>query len=204
MADARPPKVYVVDDDAPMRESLTWLIGSVGLEVETFADAAAFLDTYRAEDPGCLVLDVRLPGMNGTELQREMAGRGMTLPIIFITGHGEVQVATRVMKAGAIDLLEKPFSHQDLLDRIHEALELDQKVRDRHARKQASRKVIECLSNREREVLELVLEGSSSREIGEKLGISRRTVEAHRAHMMEKTGAGSLVELMRIAMAAGT
>jgi len=194
------PTVFVVDDDRPMRRSLGWLLESVGLVVETFATAEEFLASWTPERPGCLVLDVRMPGLSGLELQAELVRRGVGVPTIVITGHAEVPMAVRALKSGAVDFLEKPFSDQLLLDRVHEALEIDRQARDAEERRSMAERRLADLTAREREVLELVVAGHTSREIAERLRVSPRTVEVHRARVMEKMGATSLAELVRLAL----
>jgi two-component system response regulator FixJ len=191
--------VFVVDDDDAMRASLCWLIGSVDLPVESFASAADFLETYDGR-PGCLVLDVRMPGMSGLDLQNELRTRAITIPVIFITGHGDVPMAMRAVKAGALDFFEKPFSHQELLDRIQEALGRDADQRRQQAAHARIESHWERLTPREREVAELLVDGRSNRAVAERLGISVRTVEVHRAHVMEKMQAGGLADLVQMVL----
>jgi two-component system response regulator FixJ len=195
----RPGTVFVVDDDDAMRASLCWLIGSVDLPVESFASAADFLETYDGR-PGCLVLDVRMPGMSGLDLQNELRTRAITIPVIFITGHGDVPMAMRAVKAGALDFFEKPFSHQELLDRIQEALGRDADQRRQQAAHARIESHWERLTPREREVAELLVDGRSNRAVAERLGISVRTVEVHRAHVMEKMQAGGLADLVQMVL----
>ncbi|WKB55196.1 response regulator transcription factor [Eleftheria terrae] len=190
--------VFVVDDDPSMREGLSSLIRSVGLRVETFADAHGFLCRPLPDAPACLVLDVRLPGQSGLDLQRELAESGQSLPIIFMTGHGDIPMSVRAMKAGATEFLPKPFRDQDLLDAIRFALE-----REAHARQQRARVAdIHCrlasLTGREREVLALIVKGRLNKQTAAELDISEITVKVHRRHIMEKMGAGSLAELVRM------
>ena len=191
-------RVYVVDDDPDMRDGLRWLIEGVGLAMECFADGSAFLANYDANLAGCLITDVRMPGLSGLALQDEMAARSIELPVIVITGHGDVPTAVRALQAGAIDFLEKPFSEQQLLDRLQQALELDA----RRLREQKQREALTArrslLTDRETEVLALVSEGLKSRAIAEYLGISVRTVDVHRARMMQKMGAPSLAALLKM------
>jgi len=193
------PTVFVVDDDDAMRASLCWLIGSVDLNVEAYGSAAEFLESYD-QRPGCMVLDIRMPGMSGLELQNELKARGIGLPVIFITGHGDVPMALKAVKAGALDFFEKPFSHQELLDRIQEALTADAEAR----RERAARKRIavrwEALTAREREVTDLLVAGHANRAIAAQLGISVRTVEVHRAHVMEKMKTDSLASLVQMVL----
>ena len=191
--------VFVVDDDAPMRESLKNLIRSVGLRVELFSSAQEFLRSKRLDLPSCLVLDVRLPGLSGLDLQKRMTEAGMEIPIIFITGHGDIPMSVRAMKAGAVEFLTKPFRDQDLLDSIQEALERDRKAREERAALQELRSRFASLTPREREVMERVVAGLLNKQIGAELGTSETTVKIHRHQVMEKMGAGSLPELVRMA-----
>ena len=197
------PIVFVVDDDRAMRESLRWLLESIGLSVRTYATAAEFLDDHDPAQPGCLVLDVRMPGMSGLDLQTELARRGAELPTIVVTGHAEVAMAVRAVKAGAIDFIEKPFSDQLLLDRVRQALEIDRQSREVRMRREEARRRLASLSAREREVLGLVAAGKANKEIAAALGLSPKTVEVHRAHVMAKMAVDSLAELIRVALLAG-
>jgi FixJ family two-component response regulator len=197
------PTVFVVDDDSAMRDSLRWLLESVGLTVRTYPTAADFLREYDPSLPGCLVLDIRMPGMSGLDLQAELARRGAGLPTIVVTGHAEVPMAVRAVKAGALDFIEKPFSDQLLLDRVRQALELDREDREVRRRRGEARSRFETLTTREREVLELVAAGKANKEIAAALGLSPKTVEVHRAHVMSKMAADSLAELVRAALLAG-
>jgi RNA polymerase sigma factor (sigma-70 family) len=194
------PTVFVVDDDPAMRESLRWLIESVGLEVATFPSPQEFLHIYDAAKPGCLVLDMRMPGMSGLELQEELHERGANIPIIIITGYAEVPMAVRALKAGAVDFIEKPFSDQLLLDRIQHAIEVDRQARAAQARQADIATRIGSLSPREREVMDLVVQGNANREIAETLGLSPKTVEVHRARVMEKMKVDSFAELIRVVL----
>jgi len=197
------PTVFVVDDDRAMRDSLRWLLESVGLSVRTYATAAAFLHEYEPSQPGCLVLDIRMPGMSGLDLQAELLRRGAGLPTIVVTGHAEVPMAVRAVKAGAVDFIEKPFSDQLLLDRVRQALEIDRQSREVRTRREEARRRLASLSAREREVLGLVVAGKANKEIAAALGLSPKTVEVHRAHVMSKMAADSLAELIRAAILAG-
>ena len=194
------PVVFVVDDEPAMRDSLRWLIESTGLHVETFADANTFLARIRPELPGCLVLDVRMPGMSGLDLQTELQRRGIGLPTIVITGHAEVPMAVRAVKAGAIDFIEKPFSDQLLLDRVRQGIDMDRQERDGRARRDNALRRIGLLTQREREVLDLVVAGKANKEIAAALGLSPKTVEVHRSHVMEKMQAASVAELVRLVL----
>jgi FixJ family two-component response regulator len=192
--------VFVVDDDDAFRDSLQVLFESVGLEVETFASAASFLDGLDPERRGCLVLDVRMPGMSGLELQSRLNERGISLPIIFITGHGDVPMAVRAMKSGAVDFLTKPFSHQELLDLVQVALEGAAEQRQREADRRTVLERLQRLTPREEEVMQLVVEGQANKIIAHRLGISQRTVEIHRSQVMKKMEAASLAELVRMVL----
>ena len=197
------PTVFVVDDDRAMRDSLSWLLDSVGLRVRSYATAAEFLADHDPAQPGCLVLDVRMPGMSGLDLQAELARRGVELPTIVITGHAEVSMAVRAVKAGALDFIEKPFSDQLLLDRVRQALEIDLEVREVRRRREDALRRLATLTAREREVLNLVVAGKQNKEIASELGVSPKTVEVHRAHVMSKMCVDSLAELIRITLLAG-
>ena len=191
--------VFVVDDDAPMRESLKNLIRSVGLRVELFASAQEFLRSKRPDLPSCLVLDVRLPGLSGLDLQRRTGDAGIEIPIVFVTGHGDIPMSVRAMKAGAVEFLTKPFRDQDLLDAIQQALERDGKARDQRTALEEVRSRFASLTSREREVMKRVVAGLLNKQIGAELGTSETTVKIHRHQVMEKMGAGSLPELVRMA-----
>jgi FixJ family two-component response regulator len=191
--------VFVVDDDAPLRESLQNLIRSVGLRVEAFASAQEFLDRPRPEVPGCLVLDVRLPGLSGLDLQQRMAEGNRDMPIIFITGHGDIPMTVQAMKAGAVAFLTKPFRDQELLDAIQQALVRDRKAREQRAKSEELRCRYRSLTPREREVMALVVAGLLNKQIAAELGTSEASVKVHRQHVMEKMGAGSLAALVRMA-----
>ncbi len=197
------PVVFVVDDDQAMRSSLEWLIESVGMKVETYASADEFLDSYYPGRAGCLLLDVRMPGMSGLELQAYLAKEQIKIPVIIITGHGDVGMAVRAMKAGAVDFIEKPFHDEDLLASIRVALDFDQEQRRLQAQRAELAARLAQLTPREHEVMELVTEGRSNRDIAAALGVSAKTVEAHRARVMEKMRASSLAELVRMALVAG-
>jgi FixJ family two-component response regulator len=190
--------VFVVDDDSSIREAIESLVKLAGLRVETFGSAQEFLRSKRADLPGCVVLDVELPGLSGLDLQRELAAHGIKLPIIFITGYGDIPMSVRAMKAGALEFLTKPFRDQDLLDAIEQALERDRAAR-RHAREIAElRERFDVLTSREREVMSLVVAGRLNKQIGFELKISEVTVKIHRGRVMNKMGAESLAELVRM------
>ncbi len=191
--------VFVIDDEAEMRESLKNLIRSVGLRVESFASAQEFLCDTRGEVPGCLVLDVRLKGLSGLDLQKRMSEAGMEIPIIFITGYGDIPMTVQAMKAGAVEFLTKPFRSQDLLDAIQKALERDRNAREQRAKIEELHSRYRSLTRREREVMNLVVAGLLNKQIAAELGTSEASVKVHRQHVMEKIRAGSLAELVRIA-----
>jgi len=191
--------VFVVDDDAAVRRSLENLIRSVGLRAETFASAQEFLRNKRPDVPTCLVLDVRLPDLSGLDLQKRMAEADMEIPIIFITGHGDIPMTVQAMKAGAVEFLPKPFRDQDLLDAIQQALERDRKSREQREEVEVLRSRFDLLTPREREVMPLLVAGLLNKQIAAELGSSETTVKIHKHHVMDKMGAGSLAELVTIA-----
>ena len=194
------PIVFVVDDDAAVRNSLRLLVKSVGLTATALASAQEFLASYDPLQPGCLVLDVRMPGMSGLELQQQLNLRGAVIPVIFITGHGDVPMAVEAMQQGAFDFLQKPFRDQDLMDRIQRALEKDRANRAELGGRSRIREQHETLTPREREVLALVASGKANKVMAAHLGLSQRTIEIHRARVMEKMGASSLAHLVRMVL----
>jgi len=194
------PTIFVVDDDEAVRNSLRFLLKSVSLPTQVFASAAEFLQGYQASQPGCLVLDVRMPAMSGLELQQQLNLRGATIPVIFITGHGDIPMAVEAMQHGAFDFLQKPFRDQDLIDRIQKALAKDAKTRASLTEHERIRRRLDSLTPREREVLALMTKGKPNKVMAGELGVSQRTVEIHRARVMEKSGAASLAQLVRMVM----
>jgi len=197
------PTVFVVDDDEAMRSSLRWLVEAEGLRVETFAAASEFLAAYYPGRAGCILLDVRMPGMSGLELQAHLSSQDMRTPVIIITGHGDVPMAVQAMKAGAVDFIEKPFDDEVLLSGIRRALATDAEQRERQENRAELAMRLAQLTPREHEVMERVTEGKSNKEIANALGVSAKTVEAHRARVMEKMGAHSLAELVKMVMESG-
>jgi FixJ family two-component response regulator len=193
------PIVFVVDDDAAARSAIESLLQSVGLRVETFGSASEFLQRRAADGPCCLVLDVRLPGMSGIELQRSLTSARVNIPIIFITGHGDIPMSVEAMKAGALEFLTKPFRGQELLDAINTAIERNRAVRQDDARLADLRRRVEALTPREREVMQHVIAGLLNKQIAAELGTSERTIKIHRAKVMRKMGADTLPDLVRMA-----
>ena len=194
--------VYIVDDDEDVREGFSLLMETIGQRHEMYGSAIEFLDTFHADMCGCLVLDIRMPRMSGLDLQLKLNDLGSLLPIIFITGHGDIPMAVEAMRRGALDFVRKPFREQNLLDRINEALDLDAGKRKDLLDQQQVLERMASLSEREREVLELVALGKMNKAVAFELGISERTVEVHRAHVMEKLGVETLAQLVRVKIAA--
>ena len=197
------PIVFVVDDDASMRQALARLLQSVQLRVEVFASPQEFLQSERPNVPSCLVLDVRLPGLSGLDFQAELARADVRIPIVFITGHGDIPMSVRAMKAGAVDFLAKPFRDQDLLDAVTTAIQRDQKRREHENAMTDLRAHFSSLTPREREIMALVASGLMSKQIAAEVGLSEITVKVHRSHLMKKMGARSVADLVRMAEALG-
>lgn len=200
-ADA-PPTVFVVDDDADLRASIALLMRSVRLPVRSYAGADEFLADWKAEHPGCLILDVRMPGMSGLELQALLEERGTHIPVVFLSGHGDIPMALRAVRAGALDFLEKPFRDQSLIDAVHAALAADEAWRRERGEKQHLSALVEALSPREAQVAALVADGHSSPEIARKLRLSPRTVEMHRARLMKRLGVEGVADVTRVILEA--
>lgn len=194
--------IFVVDDDPGVRQSLEMLIRAIGQSVETYASAGEFLDAYTSERPGCLVLDLRMPGMSGLELQEELGSRGSNLPVIFITAHGDVPTAVDAVKGGAIDFIQKPFRDQDLIEKIELALEQNERALEETAERGDVQARVASLTSRERQVMDIVVDGRTNKAMATELGLSERTVEIHRARVMSKMGAESLADLVKMALRA--
>jgi two-component system, LuxR family, response regulator FixJ len=194
------PAVYIVDDDDAVRSALKFVFKSVGLTATALPSAQAFLDAYDPDQPGCLVLDVRMPGMSGLALQEQLNLRGAIIPVIFISGHADIPMAVDAIQHGAFDFLQKPFRDQDLIDRVQRALAKDRTNRAALKERSQIRQRFESLTPRERDVLALMTQGKANKVMAADLGLSQRTIEIHRAHVMEKTGAASIAQLVRMAM----
>jgi two-component system response regulator FixJ len=191
--------VFVVDDDVAMRDALAQLLEAAGLQAECHADGPSFLEAYADDRPGCLLLDMAMPGMSGIEVQGMLKARGLAIPILFLTGHGDIPMAVRAVQAGAVDFLEKPIKGAVLLERVRRALNMDHEWRQNQDRAHAILQRHARLSPREQEVMALAITGLTSKEIARKLGLSPRTVEVHRTHVMHKMGAANLAELVNLA-----
>jgi len=194
------PVVYVVDDDESIRTLWRWLMESNGIAVSTFATAADFIESYRSGTPGCLVLDLKLPGMSGLELQEYLNRRDIEIPIVFVTGYGDVPAAVSALKGGAIDFIQKPFSYKDVLSVIEKAFARDAEIREKKSRQSVIAARLAALTEREREVLQRIIEGKPNKIIAAELDISVKTIEFHRAKLMEKTGVTSVAELVQLAL----
>lgn len=193
------PTVFIVDDDEAMRDALVQLLESAGLRVEVHADGREFLAVHTADLPGCLLLDMAMPGMTGLEVQAALKARGLAIPIVFLTGHGDIPLAVRAVQGGAVDFLEKPIKGAELIERVKRALYLDEERRRLQGRAQDVLQRHARLSKREKEVMALTVSGLTSKEIAQQLGISPRTVEVHRTHVMHKMGAANVAELVNLA-----
>jgi FixJ family two-component response regulator len=196
--------VFVIDDDASMREAISRLLHAIGLTVRTFGSAREFLSTRLPDIPACIVLDVRLPGLSGLDLQREMVERGIHIPVVFITGHGDIPMSVQAMKAGAVEFLTKPFRDQDLLDAVRSGIQLDRKEREERAELAELRDCVGQLTQREQEVMSLVASGLLNKQIALQLGTSEKTIKIHRSHVMRKMHANSLADLVIMSQKLGT
>jgi RNA polymerase sigma factor (sigma-70 family) len=194
------PTVFIVDDDRNILNAMQFLLKSAHLPCAVFASGEAFLESFDPERPGCLVLDIRMPGVSGLELQERLRVAGSTLPIIFVTGHADVPMAVEAMQKGAFDFVQKPFREKDLLERIRAALTSNRRARDERARRAEVQARLRTLTTREREVMELVVTGKPNKVIAHELGVSQRTVEIHRARVMDKMQARSLADLVRMSL----
>lgn len=197
------PLVFVIDDDEAMRDSIACLLESVGIPCRMFSDASTFLEFCDPHKQGCILMDIRMPGMSGMELLENLKANGVRLPVIIITGHGDVPLAVRALKLGAFDFVQKPFNPHDLLDRVHAALQQVQERRQKDRRLDRLRSNFDALTGREREIMELVVAGDPSKVIGAKLGISSRTVDIHRSNIMRKLNVRTVAELVQSRLALG-
>ncbi|MEN8204552.1 MAG: response regulator [Pseudomonadota bacterium] len=197
------PTVFLVDDDHAVRDALELLLDSAGLRTVSYPSAAAFLEKFDQKHRGCLVLDIRMPGMSGMELQAALTEKSINIPIIFLTGHGNVSMSAKAFRSGAIDFMEKPFNENVLLERIQEAIRQDQSNQDAATRRIDASTRLASLTPREREVMLLIVTGNANKEIATKLDLSTRTIETHRGRILEKTGAQSLADLIELAIASG-
>ena len=194
------PTIFIVDDDPAMRESLSWLLETIGHPVKTFENAQEFLDNFDSQAPGCLVLDVRLPGMSGLQLQQKMKNDNVNLPVIIISGHGDVPMAVKAMQQGALEFHEKPFRDQELLDSIQDALEVDATNRSKNAESAEIQSRVNTLTPREKEIMDLLIRGNPNREVASQCSISVKTVEVHRARIMDKMKANSFPKLIHMVL----
>lgn len=194
------PQVYVVEDDEAVRDSLQLLLKTEGYKVASFPEATSFLEAWSPDMNGCIVLDIRMPGMSGMELQKELVSRGSELPIIFVTGHGDVPLAVEAMQLGAVDFVQKPYRDQELLEKIRKAMELDAQRQELRVEKQEIQRRMDTLTPREREIMEMMIDGNANKVIAIDLNISQRTVEIHRSRVMQKMGTHSLAQLVRMVM----
>ncbi len=197
------PTVSVVDDDPDLRRSMQWMLSKSGLNVRTYASGEDFLQDYDPSEPGCVILDLRMSGMGGLELQQRMSRKKWSAPVIIVTGHGDVSTAVGAMEAGALAFIEKPFNRQVLLDRIQQAVERDAEARRHQAECDELESRLAQLTPREREVMQLVVDGKTTKQIARQLGASDRTIEVHRGHVMKKMGADSLARLVMLAVRCG-
>ena len=190
------PVVFVVDDDAGVRDTLKWLLTSVQLRVEAFGSATEFLEQYNPEMPGCLLLDVRMPGMSGLQLQTQLEAKNIAMPIIFISGHGDVQMAVRAMKSGAVDFIEKPFNNQAVIDSVQRAIDGVRERVNEQADRASTVKVLDSLTDRERQVLDGIVAGYTNKQIAGQYDLSEKTIEFHRSKLMKKLNVKSMAQLM--------
>jgi len=198
------PTVFIVDDDPAVRDSLQRLVESVNLHAQVFAEAQSFLDQYQRAQPGCLLLDIHMRGFDGLELQEHLRRAGITLPVIVVSAHGDVEKVVRAMKAGAVHFIKKPYKAKVLLAHVHDALELDARVRQAAAQQAAAMQRLQALTPREREVVDLLVTGMPSKLVALQLGLSRKTVDVHRSHIMMKLGVDSTIELARLVQTSRT